>query len=106
MGVVDVKIPMMESEVQDMRVINAKDFGCFVLEIPTSMSKSSLILFLPHNSSLSEVEQVFGNLPTSSSSPRVEPPPSPALETIINHLQNTTKTANVKVFMPRYVNIK
>ena len=93
----------MESKVQEIRVIQSKEFGCFVLELPAARPNSSMILFLPHKSSIGKVEEVFGRKPDNGPSPRVQSPSTSVLDKIIEQLENTPKTKHVKVFMPRYV---
>ena len=93
----------MESKDEEIRVIQSEQFGCRVLELPAATSNSSMIIFLPHTSSISKVEEVFGRMANNGPSPRVQSPSTSLLEQIIEKLENTPKTKHVKVFMPRYV---
>ena len=104
MGIIDVKIPMMESEPQELKLIDSDKFGCLILEIPTTLSSCSLILFLPHNSSLTKVEEVFGRKPNNGPQPVSEAQPVAVLDQVINQLQQLSIRTRVKVFMPRFVN--
>ena len=109
MNVLDVKIPMMESEIHDLRIVHAKQHKCLVMEIPTTIPNIDLIIFLPFNSSLEKVEEVFGKKPEDGPVPREikleksNLKDAAALDKIIAQLSGVPKTKNVKIFMPRYI---
>ena len=103
MNILDVKIPMMESQIKDLRIIHAKEYGCLVLDIPTSLPSMNLIIFLPINSSLAKVEEVFGKKPYDGPVPKSESHINDAaiIDKVIEQLQSVKETKNVKIFMPR-----
>ena len=100
MGIVNVSIPMMESNVQELRVIESKEFGCLVLELPTSILNLALYVFLPHTARLSKVEEIFGR--KHYNEPFKQSPRIAILDNVITQMEETPKTAQVKVYMPRY----
>ena len=108
MNVLDVKIPMMESEIHDLRIVHAKQYKCLVMEIPTTMPNTDLIIFLPYNSSLEKVEEVFGKKPEDGPVTREAKleksrlKDAATLDKIIKQLSGVPKTKSVKIFMPRY----
>ena len=109
MNVLDVKIPMMESEIHDLRIVHAKQHKCLAMEIPTTTSNTDLIIFLPFNSSLAKVEEIFGKKPDDGPVTREEKleqsnlKDTAMLDKIIAQLSNVPKTKNAKIFMPRYI---
>ena len=104
LGIIEVKIPMMASEVQSLLLADSKKLGCLILEIPIVNSDSSLILFLPHNvSSLNTIDRVLSGRyywPIEQTDNSL----ATKLDQLIEQLHRTTKRTRVKVFMPRQVN--
>ena len=99
-----MKIPMMGSYVQSLRLADSEKLGCLILELPIVRSDSTLILFLPHNvSSLSATEKIFSGKPYYGSVDETDNSLATNLDHVIEQLHRTTKRTRVKVFMPRYV---
>ena len=97
---------MMESRPAMLKMIYSNQFGCLVIEIPESQSNNRLYLFVPHNASLSKVEELFGGR-----SSHVEPEyksqehGSPEMDQIMSQFQQTTNQLFTKIFMPRLVDV-
>ena len=97
---------MMESRPAMLKMIYSNEFGCLIIEIPESQSNNRLYLFVPHNTSLSKVEQLFGGIPS-----HVEPEYKskehglPEMDQIMSQFQQTTNKLFTKIFMPRLVHV-
>ena len=108
MNILDVKTSMMESKISDFRIAHAKQYRCLILELPTTKSSTDLIVFLPYNSSLAKVEEVFGKNPDEKGRKAIPKAYVPSnevskIDKMISQLRNTPKTKNVKIFIPRSV---
>ena len=110
MNLLDVNISMIESKIHDLRIVHAKQFRSLIIEIPTTQSGTNLIIFLPFNSSLAEVEEAFGKRPDEKGRKAVPKAYIPSndvstIDKIIENLASVPKTKNVKVFIPRSVSL-
>ena len=108
MHLLDGKTPMMESKISHFRIARAKQYKCLILELPTSISGTDMIIFLPYNSSLEEIEEVFGKNPDEKGRKAVPKAYIPSnevakIDQLISQLRDTPKTKNVKIFIPRSV---
>ena len=108
MHLLDGKTPMMESKISHFRIAHAKQYKCLILELPTSISGTDMIIFLPYNSSLEKIEEVFGKNPDEKGRKAVPKAYIPSnevakMDQLISQLRDTPKTKNVKIFIPRSV---
>ena len=108
MNLLDVTTSMMESKISDFRIAHAKEHKCLILELPTLQSSTDLIIFLPYNSSLAKIEEVFGKNPDEKGRKAVPKAYIPSnevanIDKMISQLRSTPKTKNVKIFIPRWV---
>ena len=95
---------MMESPPVMLKMIYSNQFGCLVIEIPESQSNNRLYLFIPHNASLSKVEELFGGISSHAESEyKSKEDGAPEMDKIMSEFQQTTNKLLTKIFMPRLV---
>ena len=94
----------MESRPAMLKMIYSNQFGCLVIEIPESQSNNKLYLFVPHNASLSKVQELFGGISSQVESEyKYKEHGSPQMDQIMSQFQHTTNKLFTKIFMPRLV---
>ena len=94
----------MESRPVMLKMIYSNQFGCLVIEIPESQSNNRLYLFVPHNASLSKVEELFGGISNHVESEyKSKEDGAPEMDQIMSQFQQTTNKLFTKIFMPRLV---
>ena len=92
----------MVSNVQPLLVAESEQLGCHILEIPILEFVSSLMVFLPRNtSSFANLDRLLADTLDYGAAERSIESKATTLEYVIQQFHHITEKTNVKVAMPR-----